>query len=341
MRARAFDVTKALLTKDGETTKVATGFGATPKELDVHVESGTGGEPTTLDLDVGDLPSSSEFTLNKDDGIRATWHAPQGGTDMNLELSSKDIGADLRIRDLPANINHLCVGHNTHPLIRSRRKVVVIPILSNPIDENPDSDEDPPVFEMDEVPYPIDNDVIVESDADGPLVVADGRVCLPPGRPPPWPNPAQAWAHPFHHRGRAAPCPNYVDLHEVSLQTARLEFNKTHAVIQQPDYPIYDEDLIKIWLATDDYGIRAGRAVVRNEDTSSEVVIETGSGSLRNTGDHFYALKTLAITNKKPPDDQENQLAGCDDLTLEVEIAGINIDVLPQPGELVLGDICA
>ena len=126
----------------------------------------------------------------------------------------------------------------------------------------------------------------------------------------------------------------------MSLQSARLEFNKTHAVIQQPDYPTYDEDLIKIWLATDDHGIRAGRAVVRNEDTSSEVVIETGSGSLRNTGDHFYALKTLAITNKKPPDDQENQLAGCDDLTLEVEIAGINFDVLPQPGELILGDIC-
>ena len=70
---------------------------------------------------------------------------------MTVKLSSKDIGADLQICDLPANINHLCVGHNTDCDPQSPQ-VVVIPILSNPIDENPDSDEDPPVFEMDEVP---------------------------------------------------------------------------------------------------------------------------------------------------------------------------------------------
>ena len=110
---------------------------------------------------------------------------------------------------------------------------------------------------------------------------------------------------------------------------------------QIPDFPIYDEKLMKIWLATDDYGIRAGRVVIRNEDTSSEVVIGTGNSSLRNTGDYFYALKNLSIVNVPPPEDQVNQLASCDDLTVEVEIIGINIDVLPQPGELMLGDICA
>jgi hypothetical protein len=341
VRARAFDVTKALLVKDGETTKVSTGFGATPKGLDVHVESGTSGEPTTLDLDVGDLPASSEFTLNKEDGIRATWHAPQGGTDMHLGLSSKDIGADLQIDDLPADVNHLCVGHNSDCDPQSPQEVV-IRMVSNGIDDD-DNDETPPVHEIDDVPYPIDNDVIVESDAGGPLVVADGRVCLPPSdNPLPGPIPGQ-------DAGRTGDvydscvdgsAHNYVELHDVSLQTARLEFNKTHAVISEPDYPTYDEDLIKIWLATDDYGIRAGHAVVRNEDTDSEVVIETGDGSLRNTGDHFYALKTLAITNKKPPDEQDNQLAGCDDLTLKVDVLGISFDVLPQPGELILGDIC-
>ena len=91
------------------TTRVETAFGSTPAPLDIDVDGGTGAEPLDLDVGVTDLPTSSTFKLSQLLGMKIGWDAASPGTDVTVKLSSKDVGADLTIPNLPSFVD-VCVG---------------------------------------------------------------------------------------------------------------------------------------------------------------------------------------------------------------------------------------
>ena len=91
------DLAKVLLT-DLIGTKVETAFGATPKPLDIAMDGGTAGEPLDLDVTAGDLPLASTFEFGTVGGMKIKWdvhtEAPGvNGTDVDVNVSSKDVGA--------------------------------------------------------------------------------------------------------------------------------------------------------------------------------------------------------------------------------------------------------
>ncbi len=108
VQARVFALSKVLL-GTSLTTSVETAFGSTPAPLDIAVDGGTAGEPLDLDVGVTDLPTSSTFTLSQLLGMKLGWTAATPGTDVTVKLSSKDVGADLTLSDLPSFVD-VCVG---------------------------------------------------------------------------------------------------------------------------------------------------------------------------------------------------------------------------------------
>lgn len=106
-----------------------------------------------------------------------------------------------------------------------------------------------------------------------------------------------------------------------------------------------EDSLLKLWLEGDTGGIRVDNLLVRNDTSDSSTVVKaghTGGPPLRNSGSRFFLLADMNGGFLGAPTTllRTNQME-CDDLDLKVQLPVLGLtDVLPFPGEVVLGNVC-
>jgi len=312
LQARGFDLAKALL---GTTsTSMETAFGAAAAPLDLTVAGGTAAEPLDITVGFGDLPSSSTFTFSPLLGMRVGWAAAAPGTDAGLKVSAKEVGADLTLTDLPSSAN-ACVGGGL--------------IACSP--------SAPSFFQAGDELWVFPNMLTAATTASGTLRMS-GTVCLPPtdedgGALDP---PGTVYGTCL---GGAAP--NRIELDNLRLQNARLEIAAGNTTNEDEGGEPAEDDLLKLWVATDSGGIKVDDLLVRNDTSDTSAILKaghTGGLPLRNSGDHFLWLADLSgIPNTEI---RTNQIE-CGDLELKADLPVLGLtDVLPFPGEVVFGDVC-
>lgn len=313
VQARVFALSKVLL-GTSLTTKVETAFGATPAPLDIAVDGGTGGEPLDLDVEVNDLPTSSTFTLGQLLGMKIGWTAASSGTDVTLKLSAKDVGADLTLTDLPSFVD-VCVGGG---LIGCQPKA-------------------PSFFQAGDDLWIFPNAFTAVTDANGTIRMG-GKVCLPPTD-----GDGEALDPPgtVYNACLDGTSPNRIEISDLRLRKQRLEFGSGDTTNEDGDGDPLEDDLLKLWLEGDSQGIRVDNLLVRNDTSDSSTIVRAGHNGglpLRNSGDHFFLLADMSgIPNTEI---RHNQME-CDDLDVKVDLPILGLtDVLPFPGEVVLGDVC-
>ena len=313
VQARVFALSKVLL-GTSSTTSVETAFGSTPAPLDIAVDGGTGGEPLDLDVEVNDLPLSSTFTLSQLLGMKLGWTAAAPNTDVAVKLSSKDVGADLTLTDLPSFVD-VCVGGGLTGC----------------------SPKAPSFFSRggDTLTFP--NAFTAVTDANGTIRMG-GKVCLPPTD-----DDGEALSPPGTVYGACldGTSPNRIEIDNLRLKQQRLEFASGDTTNEDEDGDPIEDDLLKLYLEGDSQGIRVNNLHVRNDTSDSSTIVRaghTGGPPLRNSGDHFFLLADMSgIPNTEI---RQNQME-CDDLDVKVDLPILGLtDVLPFPGEVVLGDIC-
>jgi hypothetical protein len=313
VQARVFALSKVLL-GTSLTTKVETAFGSAPKPLDIAVDGGTGGEPLDMDVTVTDLPTSSTFTLSQLLGMKIGWTAASSGTDVALKLSAKDVGADLTLTDLPSFVN-VCVGGGLTGC----------------------SPKAPSFFQSGDDLWIFPNSFTAVTDANGTIRMG-GKVCLPPTD-----GDGEALNPPGTVYGAClnGTSPNRIEIDNLRLKQQRLEFASGDTTNEDEDGDPFEDDLLKLYLQGDNQGIKVNNMLVRNDTSDSSTIVRAGHNGglpLRNSGDHFFLLADMSgIPNTEI---RENQME-CDDLDVKVDLPILGLtDVLPFPGEVVLGDIC-
>jgi hypothetical protein len=313
VQARVFALSKVLL-GTSSTTSVETAFGSTPAPLDIAVDGGTAGEPLDLDVGVTDLPTSSTFTLSQLLGMKLGWTAASPGTDVTVKLSAKDVGADLTIPNLPSFVD-ICVGGG---LLGCSPKA-------------------PSCFQSGSVLGFFPNSFTAVTDANGTIRMG-GKVCLPPTD-----GDGEALNPPGTVYGAClnGTSPNRIEIDNLRLKQQRLEFASGDTTNEDEDGDPFEDDLLKLYLQGDNQGIKVNNMLVRNDTSDSSTIVRAGHNGglpLRNSGDHFFLLADMSgIPNTEIRDNQME----CDDLDVKVDLPILgSTDVLPFPGELVLGDIC-
>jgi len=313
VQARVFALSKVLL-GTSLTTSVETAFGSTPAPLDIAVDGGTGGEPLDLDVVVDDLPLSSTFTLSQLGGMKLGWTAGAANTDVAVKLSAKDVGADLTLTDLPSFVD-VCIGGG---LVGCSPKA-------------------PSFFSRggDTLIFP--NAFTAVTNANGTIRMG-GKVCLPPTD-----GDGEALSPPGTVYGAClnGTSPNRIEIDNLRLKQQRLEFGSGDTTNEDEDGDPLEDDLLKLWLEGDSQGIRVNNLHVRNDTSDSSTIVRAGHNGglpLRNSSDHFFLLADMSgIPNTEI---RHNQME-CDDLDVKVDLPVLGLtDVLPFPGEVVLGDIC-
>ncbi len=313
VQARALAIQKVLLGM-ASTTNVETLFGSQPAPLDLTVDGGTAAEPLDVDVTVTDLPTASTFQLSTLLGMKIGWTAANPGTDVTLKLASKDVGADLSMPDLPSFVD-VCVGGG---LLGCAPKA-------------------PSFFQRgaDSLIFP--NAFTAVTNANGTIAMS-GKVCLPPTD-----DDGEALSPPGTVYGACldGTSPNRIEIDNLRLKQVRLEFASGDTTNEDEDGDPLEDDLLKLWVATDSGGIKVDNLFVRNDTSDSSTVVRaghTGGLPLRNSGDHFFLLADMSF----PPNTEirENQIE-CGDLEVKVDLPLLGLtDVLPSPGELLLGDLC-
>lgn len=313
VQARVFALSKVLL-GTSSTTSVETAFGSAPAPLDIAVDGGTGSEPVDLDVGVSELPLSSTFTLSRLLGMKLGWNAATPGTDVTVKLSSKDVGADLAISDLPSFVD-ICLGGGLSQC----------------------SPKAPSLFQAGADQWVLPNSFTAVTDANGTISMG-GKVCLPPTD-----DDGEALDPPGTVYGACldGTSPNRIEIDNLRLKRQRLEFASGDTTNEDEDGDPLEDDLLKLWVEGDSNGIRVDNLLVRNDTSDSATIVRAGHNGglpLRNSGDHFFLLADLSgIPNTEI---RHNQIE-CDDLDVKVDLPILGLtDVLPFPGELVLGDIC-
>ncbi|MEX2194228.1 MAG: hypothetical protein WD844_03005 [Thermoleophilaceae bacterium] len=313
VKARAFGLKKVLLGML-TSTKVETEFGSAPAPLDVAVDGGTAGEPLDLDVDVEELPISSTFELDTLLGTQIKWNAPTAGTDVGLTLSAKDVGAVLDLPNLPQTVD-VCVGGGL---------IGCNPAAPSQFVSGGDQWLFPNAF------------TAVTSASD--TITMNGKVCLPPTD-----DDGEALDPPGTVYGTCidGTSPNRIEITNLRLKNQRLEFASGDTTNEDEDGDPIEDDLLKLYLQGDNGGIKVDNLFVRNDTSDSTTIVKaghTGGPPLRNSGDHFFLLADMSgIPNTEI---RENQIE-CDDLEVKVDLPALGLtDVLPSPGELVLGDVC-
>jgi hypothetical protein len=313
VQARVFGLKKVLLS-NALTTSVETAFGATPAPLDLAVDGGSGAEPLDLDATITDLPTSSTFTFSQVLGMKIGWSADAPGTDVGLKVAAKDVGADLTISDLPSSVN-VCVGGG---LVGCSPKA-------------------PSFFQAGSDLWIFPNAFTAVTSANGTITLG-GKICLPPTD-----GDGEALDPPGTVYGACldGTSPNRVEITNLRLKQQRLEFASGDTTNEDEDGDPFEDDLLKLWLEGDAQGIRVDNLLVRNDTSDSSTIVRAGHNGglpLRNSGDHFFLLADMSgIPNTEI---RENQME-CDDLDVKVDLPLLGLtDVVPFPGELVLGDIC-
>ena len=313
VQARVFALSKVLL-GTSLTTKVETAFGSAPAPLDIAVDGGTAGEPLDLDVGVTDLPTSSTFTLSQLLGMKIGWTAASPGTDVTLKLSAKDVGADLTLTDLPSFVD-VCVGGGLTGC----------------------SPKAPSFFQSGSDLWVFPNSFTAVTNANGTIRMG-GKVCLPPTD-----GDGEALNPPGTVYGAClnGTSPNRIEITNLRLKQQRLEFASGDTTNEDEDGDPLEDDLLKLWLEGDSGGIKVDNLFVRNDTSDSSTILKaghTGGPPLRNSGDHFFLLADMSgIPNTEI---RHNQME-CEDLEVKVDLPILGLtDVLPFPGEVVLGDIC-
>lgn len=313
VQARVFALSRVLL-GTSITTSVDTAFGSAPKPLDIAIDGGTAGEPMDLDVEVDDLPTSSVFTFSQLLGMKIGWTAAAPGTDVDLKVSTKDVGADLDIPDLPSVVN-VCVGGG---LIGCSPKA-------------------PSFFQAGDDLWIFPNAFTAVTTANDTIRMS-GKVCLPPTD-----DDGEALDPPGTVYGACldGTSPNRIEISDLRLRNQRLEFGSGDTTNEDEDGDPFEDDLLKLWLEGDSGGIKVDNLLVRNDTSDSSTIVRAGHNGglpLRNSGDHFFLLADMSgIPNTELRDNQME----CDDLDVKVDLPVLGLtDVLPFPGEVVLGDIC-
>jgi hypothetical protein len=317
VQARVFALSKVLLGTSA-TTKVETAFGSAPAPLDIAVDGGTGAEPLDLDVVATDLPTSSTFSLNQLLGMRIGWNAASHGTDVGLKLSAKEVGADLTLSDLPSFVD-VCVGGGLTGC----------------------SPKAPSVFQAGDERWVFPNSFTTVTDANGTIRMG-GRVCLPPTD-----GDGEALDPPGTVYGACldGTSPNRIEISNLRLRQQRLEFASGDTTNEDGDGDPLEDKLLKLWLEGDAGGIRVDNLFVRNDASDSSTIVKaghTGGPPLRNSGSHFFLLADLNGGFLGVPRTllRDNQME-CEDLEVQVQLPVLGLtDVLPFPGEVVLGDVC-
>ena len=314
VQARVFALSKVLL-GTSLTTSVETAFGSTPAPLDIAVDGGTAAEPLDLDVGVTDLPLSSTFTMSQLLGMNLDWTAATPGTDVTVKLSAKDVGADLTITDLPSFVD-ICVGGG---LVGCSPKA-------------------PSFFQAGDDLWIFPNAFTAVTNANGTITMG-GKVCLPPTD-----DDGEALSPPGTVYGAClnGTSPNRIEIDNLRLKQQRLEFASGDTTNEDEDGDPLEDGLLKLYLEGDNDGIRVDNMLVRNDTSDSSTIVRAGRSAnslpLRNSNDHFFLLADMDF----PPNAEirENQLE-CDDLDVKVDLPILGLtDVLPFPGDPVLGDIC-
>jgi hypothetical protein len=165
-----------------------------------------------------------------------------------------------------------------------------------------------------------------------------GKVCLPPTD-----GDGEALSPPGTVYGACldGTSPNRIEIDNLRLKQQRLEFASGDTTNEDEDGDPLEDDLLKLWLEGDSDGIKVNNLHVRNDTSDSSTIVRaghTGGPPLRNSGDHFFLLADMSgIPNSEI---RENKME-CDDLEVKVDLPILGLtDVLPFPGEVVLGDIC-
>lgn len=297
VQARAFHLSKVLLT-NLLGTKVETAFGTTPQPLDLAVDGGTTADPMDLDVVVTDLPTSSTFELSQLLGMHITWNASSPGTDVGLKLSSKDVGADLDIPDLPSSTN-VCIGGKLDCDPQSKQVVLV----------------DPGIFD-DDVNVAFFNKFTAATSANGTIKM-DGKVCLPPTD-----DDGENRTGDVYTSCIDGTAPNRIEINNLRLKNTRLEFAAGDSDSKDDDGDPIEDDLLKLYLDTDSEGIKVDSLKVRNDTSDSTTTIKAGANGgppLRNTGSHYFGLFDLTFPPSVEDEPMINQLE-CGDLVVEVDL---------------------
>lgn len=313
VQARVFALSRVLL-GTSISTSVDTAFGSAPKPLDIAIDGGTSAEPMDLDVEVDDLPTASVFTFSQLLGMKIGWTAATPGTDVDLKVSTKDVGADLEIPDLPSVVN-VCVGGGLTGC----------------------SPKAPSFFQSGGDLWIFPNAFTAVTSANDTIRMS-GKVCLPPTD-----DDGEALDPPGTVYGACldGTSPNRIEISNLRLKDQRLEFASGDTTNEDEDGDPLEDDLLKLWLEGDSGGIRVDNLLVRNDTSDSSTIVRAGHNGglpLRNSGDHFFLLADMSgIPNTEI---RHNQME-CDDLDVKVDLPLLGLtDVLPFPGEVVLGDVC-
>jgi len=321
VQARVFALSKVLLSTL-VSTKVETAFGQTPQPVDVAVDGGTAAEPLDLDVGVEDLPLSSTFEFDQTLGMKVGWEAATAGTDVTLKVSSKDVGADLSIPNLPSSVD-VCFGGGLVGCNPKAKQIVRV---------------DPGVFsDSRDVVFP--NSFTAVTEANGTITIG-GRVCLPPTD-----DDGEALNPPGTVYGTCldGSAPNRIEIANLRLRNQRLEFAAGDSASEDEDGDPIENDLLKLYLEGDSDGIKVDELRVRNDTSDSTTTLRaghTGGLPLRNSGSFFFGVFDLSFPPSQEDEPRINQIE-CGDLDVEVDLPILGAtDVLPGLGELFLGDIC-
>lgn len=237
-----------------------------------------------------------------------------------MRLSSKDLGTNLHIDDLPAEMQ-ACIGGGP--------------------DCDPQAPEwvkiDPGVFTRSKYAL-FPNDVTLSTSASDDIRVG-GSVCLPPT------NGDGDRNGDVNNTCFDGTAPNRITMSNLRMQNARLELatGETETRNDDGDGP-WDDGLLKLYLDTDAKGIRMDDLTIRNDTAEKITRLRAGNPGLRSwadqNGDHFFGVFDLDV----PPEQEEHPRIGqleCGDLDVKVDLPVLGLtDVLPGLGEFFLGDIC-
>ncbi len=169
------------------------------------------------------------------------------------------------------------------------------------------------------------------------VIRMSGTVCLPPTD-----DDGEALDPPGTAYGTCnGSWPNRIAIDNLRLKDQRLEFASGDTTNKDEDGDPIEDDLVKLLLDGDGDGIKVDQLQVRNDTSDSTTTIRaghTGGDPLRNVGGVFFLLADM--TGIPSGLIREHQL-DCDNLTLEVDLPLLGAtDVLPFPGDPIIGDIC-
>ena len=325
VQTRVFGLQKVVLT-NFISTKVETAFGVDPAPLDVDVLAGDFVEPVDLDVVVDDLPRSSTFEVNDANGLELGWDASEAGTDVDVKLSSKDVGADLQVPNLPDHLE-MCVGSGIAACgPRSPLVVRVDPGVGSSITD-----------------VLLPNTLALVSEASD-LVRLNGKVCL---------RRTNILGEAYEGEsgdvyGQCLPggtSPNQVTIDNLRLKTVRMEFAAGDTLSVDDDDDPIEDDLLKLYIDSDATGISVDKLRVDNKDTEDLVeVVVHDSNPLRNAtvGSPFFRLWDLTIPPSEEDDTPFTGRLNCLGTVIYMNLPFFEFEGIPLPLlEVPAGEFCA